>query len=37
MPVARFAVCLLLAACAHAVTPADLLGRYGPPLMQRFA
>lgn len=37
MPVARFAVCLLLAVCAHAATAFDLLGRYGPPIMQRFA
>ena len=37
MPVARFAVCLLLAVCASAATAPDLLGRYGTPLMQRFA
>jgi hypothetical protein len=37
MPVARFVTFLLLVACAHAATAADLLGRYGPPAMQRFA
>src|SRR5260370_14759115 len=36
MSVARFVTCLLLAACAHAATAADLMGRYGPPVMQRF-
>jgi hypothetical protein len=28
---------MLLAMCAHAATAFDLLGRYGPPVMQRFA
>src|SRR5664279_3581135 len=37
MPVARFAMCSLLAVCADAATAVDLLGRYGPPVMQRFA
>jgi hypothetical protein len=37
MPVARFVMCLLLAVSVHAATSADLLGRYGPSVMQRFA
>jgi hypothetical protein len=37
MRVGRFVMCILLAACAHAATAADLLGRYGPPVMHRFA
>jgi hypothetical protein len=37
MPVARLVMCLLVVVCAHAATAFDLLGRYGPPVMQRFA
>jgi len=37
MPFARFVMCMLVAVCAHSATAADLLGRYGLPVMQRFA